>query len=164
MLFDVKKILTATLLIAVLLASGCSGRGTEVSSGGSTGATPGPTPGASASSTSSATVPETTVDTGTLESSPGAEPDVVLRVEGDSGVTFSGLCNVGEKDTVLGGGSSVPKRYAFDPNGRQLSCRIQKQDSGDGDLKVTLLAGDSTRSVQQINTPGDAINVSYTGE
>jgi hypothetical protein len=87
----------------------------------------------------------------------------VLRVEGDSGVRFSGLCNVGEEDTVLGGGS-VPKRYAFDPDGKQLSCRIQKQDSGDGDLKITLLADNSTQSVQQINTPDNAIKVSYTGD
>jgi len=160
MLFDVKKVLTATLLIVVSLAAGCSNEITEVSSGGSTGATSQPTPGASSSST---TGPETTVNTGTLESSPGAEPDVVLRVEGDSGVRFSGLCNVGEEDTVLGGGS-VPKRYAFDPRGERLSCRIQKQDSGDGDLKVTLLAGNSTQSVQQINTPDNAIKVSYTGD
>jgi len=161
MIFDVKKVLTATLLIAVSLVAGCSNGITEVSSGGSTGATSEPTPSASASSS---TGPETTVDTGTLDSAPGAEPEVVLRVEGDSGVTFSGLCKVGEEDTVLGGGPVVPKRYGFDPGGERLSCSIQKQDSSDGDLKVTLLAGDSTHSVQQTNSPDGTINVSYTGE
>jgi len=57
----------------------------------------------------------------------------------------------------------VPKRYAFDPHGEQLSCKIQKKDPGDGDLKVTLLAGGSTHSVQQINTLDGVINVSYAG-
>jgi len=167
MLFDMKKILTATLFIAVSLAAGCSNGITETRSGGPTGslagnsagATSEPTPSASASTNAR---PETTVDTGTLESDPDAEPEVVLRVEGDSGVTFSGLCNVGEERTVLGG-DSVPKRYAFDPGEERLSCKIQKQDPGGGDLKVTLLAGENTHSVQQTNSPDSAINVSYGG-
>jgi hypothetical protein len=58
----------------------------------------------------------------------------------------------------------VPKRYAFDLKGRQLSCRIEKRDGGNGDLKVVLAAGESTRSVQQTNAPGSVINVSYEGK
>lgn len=157
--FNVKKILVATLLVMALPATGCSDGITKMSSQGSAGATSEPTPSASASPTSG---PETTVDTGNLEGDLGKQPEILLRVEGDSGVTFSGLCSVGEEETVLGGGQ-VPKRYGFDPRGERLSCRIQKQDQGDGDLKVTLLAGDSTHSVQQINTPGSAIDVSYEG-
>ena len=155
-----KKISTATLLVALVFAAGCSEEvSTDADPGGPTAATAEPTPGASAPPT---TRLGTTMETGTLEGGLGEESEVVIRVEGDSGVTFSGLCNVGDEEAVLGGGP-VPKRYVFDPGGERLSCRIQKQDPGDGDLKVTLLAGDSTHSVQQINAPGSAINVTYDG-
>ena len=90
------------------------------------------------------------------------EPEVLIRLEGDPETTFSGLCSVGEQREVLSG--RVPKRFAFDLKGRQLSCRIEKQDGGDGDLKVVLIAGETTRSVQQTNSPGSIINVSYEGE
>jgi hypothetical protein len=92
----------------------------------------------------------------------GGKPDVVIRLEGDPETTFSGLCSVGEVDSVLSG--QVPKRFAFDLKGRQLSCRIEKRDGGTGDLEVVLVAGEATRSVQQTNAPGDVIKVSYKGE
>ena len=88
-------------------------------------------------------------------------PAVSLRLEGDPGTTFSGICNVGGKESVLSG--RIPKRYAFDPRGQRLSCRIEKRDSGGGNLKVILIAGDTTRSVQQTNTRGSVVNVSYYG-
>ena len=160
MLDDVKKISTAALLASSMFVAGCS---EEVSTGtgGPTAASSEPPPSASASPTTGS---ETTMKTGTLEGALGEESEVVLRVEGDSGVTFSGLCDVGDEEAVLGGGNEpVPKRYVFDPGGERLSCKIQKQDPGDGDLKVTLLTGNSTHSVQQINTPDSAINVSYDG-
>lgn len=162
---SVKTILTAALLAATLVLAGCTKEAsTNVSTGGPTGATPEPTPGASASPTTSMeTTMETTTATGTLEGGSGDAPDVVLRVEGDSGVTFSGLCEVGPEDAVLGGGK-VPERYVFTTKGKRLSCKIQKRDSGDGDLKVTLLAEGSTHSVQQINSPDGVINVSYQGD
>lgn len=158
---NANRCLAAALLVASLLVAGCSEEvSTGNGSGGATGETSESTPEATSSPPS--TMPETTMDTGTLEGGIGEEPGVVLRVEGDSGVTFSGLCDVGDEEAVLGGGQ-VPQRYEFDPRGERLSCKIQKLDSGDGDLKVTLLVGDSTRSVQQINTPESAINVSYEG-
>jgi hypothetical protein len=69
---------------------------------------------------------------------------------------------VGEKRSELRG--QVPKRFAFDLKGRQLSCRIEKRDGETGDLEVILVAGDSTRSVQQTNAPGGVLEVSYEGE
>ena len=75
-------------------------------------------------------------------------------------LAFPGIC-AGGKESILSG--RIPKRYAFDPRGQRLSCRIEKQDAG-GDLKVILIAGDTTRSVQQTNTRGSVINVSYTGD
>jgi hypothetical protein len=98
----------------------------------------------------------------TLGGDPGGKPDVVIRLEGDPGTTFSGLCSVGEERSVLSG--RVPKRFAYHLKGRQLSCRIEKRDGGTGDLEVILVAGDSTRSVQQTNAPGSVIEVSYEGE
>jgi hypothetical protein len=98
----------------------------------------------------------------TLGDDTGGKPDVVIRLEGDPETTFSGLCSVGEKPSVLSG--QVPKRFAFDLKGRQLSCRIEKRDGGTGDLEVILVAGEATRSVQQTNTPGGVIKVSYEGD
>jgi hypothetical protein len=98
----------------------------------------------------------------TLGDDSGGKPDVVIRLEGDPETTFSGLCSVGEKPSVLSG--QVPKRFAFYLKGRQLSCRIEKRDGGTGDLEVVLVAGEATRSVQQTNTPGGVIRVSYEGK
>jgi hypothetical protein len=97
----------------------------------------------------------------TLGEDPRGEPEVLIRLEGDPETMFSGLCSVGEQREVLSG--RVPKRFTFDLKGRQLSCRIEKQDGGNGDLKVVLIAGETTRSVQQTNTPGSIRNVSYAG-
>ena len=97
-----------------------------------------------------------------LGNDPDGKPDAVIRLEGDTGTMFSGLCSVGEKRSVLSG--QVPKRFEFDLKGRQLSCRIEKRDGDTGDLEVILVAGDSTRSVQQTNAPGGVIEVSYEGE
>jgi hypothetical protein len=97
----------------------------------------------------------------TLGEDPRGEPEVLIRLEGDPGTTFSGLCSVGEQREVLSG--RVPKLFAFDLKGRGLSCRIEKQGGGNGDLKVVLVAGETTRSVQQTNAPGSIINVSYEG-
>jgi hypothetical protein len=116
--------------------------------------------------TSLATTLETTGDSRPPEvtlgdDDSGGEPDVMIRLEGDPRTTFSGLCSVGEAQKVLSG--QVPKRFEFDLKGQQLSCRIEKRDNEKGDLKVVLVAGETTRSVQQTNTPGGVIKVSYKG-
>src|SRR5215210_5015986 len=98
----------------------------------------------------------------TLGDDPGGKPEVVIRLEGDSRTTFSGLCAVGEEQIVLSG--RVPKRFDFDLKGRRLSCRIEKRDGGTGDLKVVLVADEATRSVQQTNAPDGVIKVSYEGK
>jgi len=107
--------------------------------------------------------PETTEETSPPEVNLGEGPhgkaEVLIRLEGDPETTFSGLCSVGEEQNVLSG--QVPKRFAFDLRGRKLSCRIEKRDGGKGDLKVVLVAGETTHSVQQTNVQGGVINVSY---
>ena len=110
--------------------------------------------------------PETTGNTPppevTLGRDPGGKPEVVIRLEGDPKTTFTGLCSVGPEQNVLSG--QVPKRFTFDLSGERLECRIEKRDEGGGDLKVVLVAGDTTRSVQQTNAPGGVVNLSYRGE
>jgi hypothetical protein len=113
--------------------------------------------------TSPTTMLETTGDSRppevTLGDDTGGEPEVVIRLEGDPKTTFSGLCSVGSEQKVLIG--QVPERFEFDLKGRQLSCRIEKRDDKTGNLKVVLIAGEATRSVQQTNTPSGVIKVSY---
>ena len=117
----------------------------------------------SEASAPSTTVREETTAEGppriTLGEEPGGNPQVVLRLEGGPKTTFSGLCSIGDQQSVLGG--QVPKRFTFDPGRRELSCRIQKRDDTSGALKIVLIAGDTTRSVQQTNSPNGTINVTY---
>jgi hypothetical protein len=150
--------LVAALLIVLLLAGASCSAGDE--SGERTRSKDtGPEEGTLVSST---TGQEKTEGAPPPEATLGERPDspgIVLRLEGDPKTTFSGICTVGGKENVLSG--RVPKRYAF--KGQKLSCRIQKQDSGRGRLKVILTANDTTRSVQQTNTRGGVIHISYAG-
>lgn len=153
-------ILQAVLLLAALLLVGaCSGKAEKTKENN-------PPKGKteiSEKTTSSPAGPETTGDSRPPEVTlgHGGESEAVIRLEGDPGTTFSGLCSLGSGQKVLVG--QVPKRFQFALKGRHLSCRIEKRDDKKGDLKVVLIAGETTRSVQQTNTPGGVINVSYKG-
>jgi hypothetical protein len=159
----------AALLFAVLLLLGACGGDTTGQGDGSQGnagqgnggrGERGEPEGETMPATSG---PETTAEGPpkiTLGEEPGGQPEVVLRLEGGPKTTFSGLCSVGDEQSVLDG--RVPKRFTFDPRGRELSCRIEKRDRGRGALKIILIAGDTTRSVQQTNSPGGTINLSYS--
>ena len=154
----------AMLLLAVLLFAGACSDETRKPDERSSPATE-KTEVTEEPTSASTTRLETTEDSPpeiSLGDDPGGKPDAVIRLEGDTGTMFSGLCSVGEKRSVLSG--QVPKRFEFDLKGRQLSCRIEKRDGDTGDLEVILVAGDSTRSVQQTNAPGGVIEVSYEGE
>lgn len=142
------------MLIAVpLLAWGCS----DTLSGGATEPV-------GSTEESSSTGPARTDEPGSLEGTlkpRSGKPDVTLRVEGGRGIRFSGLCTVSQKDTAFTG--EVPRQFTYHLEGQKLSCRIQKQDSGDGSLRVILLAGDTTRSVQQTSSRNGTIDISYSG-
>jgi hypothetical protein len=151
------------LLMVLSLAWACSGDPGRETGGGATQSNSNFEEGTLAS-TKTVQEEETTVSSPLPEATLGAgpeDPGVVLRLEGDPKTTFSGLCTVGREESVLSG--RVPKRYAFDLDGKKLSCRIQKQDTGRGDLKVILTADDTTRSVQQTSTHNGFINISYQG-
>lgn len=150
------------LLVAVLLVWGCS---RPVSGTGSTGTETIASEESTAQlsetePTQESSVPERTLGGGSLDEG-SRESGITLRVEGDRQTQFSGLCTVGDKKTVITG--EVPKQFSYDLEGKGISCRIQKQDSKDGSLRVILLTGDTTRSVQQTNTKNGTINVSYEG-
>ena len=153
------RALAAALLTIFFLAGGCSGDDSGKGSGPAGETTRSEETTTLASLT---TEQEKTEDTSPQRATLGKgtdSPGIVLRLEGDPKTTFSGICTVGGKENVLSG--RVPKRYAF--KGQKISCRIQKQDSGRGSLKVILTANDTTRSVQQTNTRGDVIHISYAG-
>jgi hypothetical protein len=156
-----KAFAAAVLAFFSLLVASCSGDTGSSSGGGDS------TEGSSVPEESTVTPPPRKPET-TGEEIPEAtlgperaSPAVLLRLEGDRGTTFSGICTVGGKESVLSG--RIPKRYAFDLRGQRLSCRIEKRDPGRGSLRVILISGDTTRSVQQTNTRGGVINVSYAG-
>lgn len=131
-----------------LLLGGCSG---EEPQGESSGFNEG--------TLSSSTRPAET--TGGLRQTPEAAPEgsgeISLRVEGAESTRFSGICTVGGREEVISG--SPPKSYTFED--RPFSCTVEKQDSRGGNLKVTVVSGDSARSVQQTNAEGGTIELSY---
>ncbi len=158
----VRRSLAGTLLAVLPLLAACSEDG---SGGDPTAPTHEETSYTEGTLARPTTVVRRTEDTtppeGTLEKEPGESGDVVIRLEGAAETRFSGICTVGEEEKIISG--QVPKRFVFDLEGRSLSCRIQKQDSG-GSLKVVLVVDDSTRSVQQTNTRQGTINLSYAGD
>ena len=82
----------------------------------------------------------------------GTPGKVMLRVRGDRGTEFSGVCSVGDRERNLEG--RAPERYAFGPGGSKLECEIR--NDGGGDLEVAL-AGEGVRSVQQTNSRGATV-------
>ena len=160
---EMKALVVALLVVLSQASWACSGDPGSETGGGATQSSSNFEEGTLAS-TKTVQEEETTASSPLPEATLGAgsnSPGVVLRLEGDPKTTFSGLCTVGREESVLSG--RVPKRYAFDLDGKKLSCRIQKQDTGRGDLKVILTADDTTRSVQQTSTHNGFINISYQG-
>ncbi|WP_219972747.1 hypothetical protein [Rubrobacter xylanophilus] len=154
---------TALFSAVLLLAAACSGNGPS----GEEHPRHGETTRERTSAIERTAPPETTtsgLEITEEEPPPGVSTDasrVVLRLEGEEGTRFSGICDVGGQQNVLSG--EVPRRYAFDLDGLPLSCRIQKQNGGRATLRVVLLTDDTTRSVQQTNAPGGTIRISYRG-
>lgn len=146
----------AAFLFAFLLAAGCSGGGDNTTGTGSTDL-PDRTLAATPETTASTSQTPSTPTPGTTALSSG----VTLRLEGNAGTKFSGVCTTGAKDEVLVG--QVPKRYSFDLRGQTLSCSITKQSPNKSSLRVILLDGGNTRSIQQTKSQNSAVNISYSG-
>ncbi|CAA9457141.1 MAG: hypothetical protein AVDCRST_MAG37-3160 [uncultured Rubrobacteraceae bacterium] len=87
--------------------------------------------------------------------------EVTLKIEGDPGTTFSGACNVGDQREEITG--EAPQNFVYDlPEGQKLNCEVRKSGSDSGSLKVTLTAP-GNNIVQQTNTPGGSLNLSFSG-
>jgi hypothetical protein len=155
-----KALVAASLVFFSLLIASCS-NDTGSQGTGPTGKSDGFEEGTLVSSSRGQ---EKTAEAPRPEATLGPEADspaVLLRLEGDPGTTFSGICVAGSKQSVLSG--RIPKSYAFDPRGRKLSCRLEKRDPDRGDLKVILVVSNTTRAVQQTDNRGNVIKVSYPG-
>ena len=163
-----KALFALALLVLAALLPACSNETTESpatskkTSSDGPNQTTSPIEEATLSETPNGTTDEPGLTEGTLKEEPDV-PQIVLRLEGAPKTVFRGLCTVGDRNEVLGG--KVPQRFIFDDlNGQELTCRIQKQDSGNGSLRVILLDGDQTRSVQSTQNSGGTINLSYTAD
>ncbi|CAA9450490.1 MAG: hypothetical protein AVDCRST_MAG58-761 [uncultured Rubrobacteraceae bacterium] len=86
---------------------------------------------------------------------------VTLRLSGDHGVPFSGVCSLGEKRREISG--QTPRSFEFDPKGRELSCEISTQDTRGEELEV-VLNGEGIRSVQQLGGAEGAVRLTYSGD
>jgi hypothetical protein len=140
---------SALAVSLALLTGGCSGGGTTTETSGQ----------AFQEGTLSSNEPGGTArgKGGLIEDTGGSAGDTLLRVEGGKRTRFSGLCTTNSREYVISGSPS--RSYSFDEP--SFSCRIKKQDPGGGNLKVTVISGGSTRSVQQTNAQGGVVNVSH---
>ncbi len=85
----------------------------------------------------------------------GESEDVVLRIAGDQGTRFSGMCSVREEKHDISG--RVPKGFEYELNNdSQLTCEIRKQGAQDAGLKV-VLKGENSRSVHRSVGGEDAV-------
>ncbi len=76
----------------------------------------------------------------------GESGDVTLRIAGDKGTRFSGICSVGQEERDISG--RVPQSFEFEPNDRKLLCEVRKQGAQGTGLEI-ILEGKNTRSVQR---------------
>lgn len=166
---SIRVLPTLALLAALMLAVSCSGTGSG--SGGSSeeetteqaGATEGTRTAPDEETASTSPDRDTTAGSSAPPEDTSGEPrqaEVVLRLDGDPGTTFSGVCTVGGEEYTLSG--EVPERYTYAPGEQGISCRVQKQGEG-GTLEVSLLAGDSVRSVQTLSGGSSSVEISYSG-
>lgn len=80
----------------------------------------------------------------------------VLRLEGDSGTEFSGVCVVGGDRRQLDG--EVPEEFTYDLDGAKLACDIEKR--GSGELRIVLAAGEDM-VVRETNAENAEISLVY---
>ncbi len=85
----------------------------------------------------------------------GESEDVTLRITGDEGTRFSGVCSVGDEKHDISG--QVPKSFEYElKDDSQLACEIRKQGAQDAGLKV-VLKSENSRSVHRSVGGEDAV-------
>ena len=88
------------------------------------------------------------------------QEEVTLRVEGTPETEFSGTCTVGDEEEKLSG--QIPEGFVYELGDQKLECEIRKQSNDASSLKVVLTAP-GNNIVQQTNTPGGSVNLTYSG-
>jgi hypothetical protein len=73
---------------------------------------------------------------GEKENESGESGDVTLRIAGDEGTRFSGVCSVGQDEHDISG--RVPQTFEFEPNDRKLWCEVRKQGAQGTGLEIML--------------------------
>ncbi len=84
----------------------------------------------------------------------GESGDMTLRIAGDKGTRFSGVCSVGQEEHDISG--RVPQSFEFEPNDRKLLCEVRKQGTQGTGLEI-ILEGKNTRSVQRSEGGEDTV-------
>jgi hypothetical protein len=83
---------------------------------------------------------------------------VTLKLAGDQGTLFFGVCSVGGREEVLEG--RVPEQHVYEPGGAELRCDIRKEGAGALEVIVTREGG---RSVQRTNALGGTVRFVLSG-
>jgi hypothetical protein len=82
---------------------------------------------------------------------------VTLKVAGDQGTAFSGVCSVGGREEVLEG--RVPERYVYQPGAAKLECEIRKEGAGALEITVT---GETVDSVQRTDAQRGTVRFAFS--
>jgi hypothetical protein len=156
-----KNISLVALLVLAIFVVGCGGSEQAQDEPAEDQSTTEQTADAEAQAGTTEAQEEDTEVKGESAGSEGSNQKVTLEIEGDPGTQFSGVCSVGEEERNLGG--QVPQSFVYDLKGQRLECQIQKESTGAGSLKITLLSEDN-RSLQQISTSGGTVNLIFSGD
>ncbi|HEV2745601.1 MAG TPA: hypothetical protein VGV91_20775 [Rubrobacter sp.] len=83
--------------------------------------------------------------------------EVTLTVTGGPGTGFAGSCSIGGEERTFEG--EVPKRYVFEPRGKELECEIRKE--GGGALEV-VVEGKGVHSVQRTAAGESTLRITFS--
>lgn len=146
------------LLASVIFVTGCGGDEQAQEDPAEEQSTPAQTTEQAEQTTNAERTEDTAMDKGTA--SEGSGQEVTLKIEGDPGTEFSGVCNVGGQEKELAG--ETPQSLVYDlPEGQKLDCEIRKSGADSGSLKVTLTVP-GNNIVQTTNAPGGSLNLSFS--
>ena len=91
------------------------------------------------------------------EAGGGSKKQVTLKIEGEPGTEYSGMCSVGSEKDELGG--RVPQQISYTFAGEKIECEVRQQSAGA--LEVVLESGDD-RSEQRISSEGGTIKLAHS--
>ena len=148
------------LLTSVVLVTGCGGDEPEGEDAAKDQNAPAQTTEQSEQGTNAEQTEDTEMDRD-ITVGESTSQEVTLKLEGAPGTAFSGTCNVGDQGEEITG--EVPQSFIYElAESQKLDCEVRKSGSDSGSLKVTLTTPGSS-IVQQTNTPGGSLNLTFSG-